>query len=65
MDVRGDGIGDMEAGVMGDSGDDTEAGDRGELQGVSPDNKHLTYTFINNIQSVNKINNNSFQYILT
>ena len=63
--MRGDGIGDMEAGVMGDSGHDTEAGDRGELQGVSPDNKHLTYTFINNIQSVNKINNNSFQYILT
>ena len=40
--MRGEGIGDMEAGVMGDSGDDTEAGDRGELQGVSPDNKHLT-----------------------
>ena len=45
MEVRGEGMGEMEAGVMGDSGteDIADTGDMGlELHGVSPSSKRRT-----------------------
>ena len=44
MEVNGDGIGEIDAGVIGDRGDDIDAGDNGELQDVSPDIKHRTWS---------------------
>ena len=46
MEVRGEGSGEMEAGVIGDSGtepDTSDIGDMGlELQGVSPSSRRRT-----------------------
>ena len=45
FDVRGEGMGEMEAGVMGDSGteDIADTGDMGlELHGVSPSSRRRT-----------------------
>ena len=37
-------MGDMDAGVIGDKGEDIDAGDKGELHDVSPDIKHRTWS---------------------
>ena len=44
MEVSGEGIGEIEAGVMGDNGEDIVAGDSGELHEESPDIKHRTWS---------------------